>query len=374
MPRRGLRSPKHHNDLASGGELEGSNLFQGFPHTGFPPSLLLKGGGSRAQTPLSVPTKHPVDNETLPYQILASPEGHAAGARLEAHQSLFALFPSLIPEKPYCNNFHCEGLLIRSRKTALGFRHLQLNRPNTYAWMTFDIDRDDAYLAADHAGLKAPTVISVNPQNGHGHLSYLLAKPVRRHAASRRKPLEFYAAVERGYRRRLSADRAYSGLIAKNPLHLDWRTDWQALRPYTLEDLDCELAFEDKQPERAVEREIGAGRNVIVFEELRRLCYREVLAYKPGNLEGFRARVLNLAVGRNMQFHDPMHRNEVKAIAKSVAKWVWAHFSIEGFSVIQRARVNRRYVGKVTAKALMPWDALGISRATYYRRKVKVNL
>ena len=237
--------------------------------------------------------------------------------------------------------------------------------------MTFDVDRDDAYCAADDAGLKAPNIISINPRNGHGHVSYLLATPVHRYAASRRKPLEFYAGVERGYRRRLGADRGYSGLIAKNPLHLDWRTDWQALKPYTLEDLDCELDFKDKAPEPIVEREIGAGRNITVFDSLRRLAYHEVRAFKPtDNFDGFYRRVLDLATGLNIQFYEPLRGGEVRAIAKSVAKWTWRHFSVEGFSGIQRARVNRRYVGRDTAKASKPWDALGVSRATYYRRKL----
>ena len=351
MPRRGLRCSKHSNDLAPGGELEPSTVFQRVLQGGFPPSLLSTGGGG--EQALASMLGHaaggncPIDYETLPYQILAPLEGHTAGTRLEAHQSLFAIFPSLIPTKPYCTDFHSEGLIIRSRKKALEFRHLQLNGPNTYAWITFDVDRDDAYRAADDAGLKAPNVISVNPRNGHGHLSYLLATPVHRYVASRRKPLEFYAGVERGYRRRLCADRGYSGLIVKNPLHLDWRTEWQALKPYTLEDLDCELDFKDKAPELIIEREIGAGRNVTVFDNLRRLAYQKVRAFKPtGNFAGFHRSVLDLAMGLNMQFYDPLREGEVRAIAKSVAKWTWRHFSMEGFSAIQRERVNRRYVGR----------------------------
>jgi len=289
---------------------------------------------------------------------------------------VFEAFPQLIPAKPYCNDYHGEGLVIRSRSKALTFRHVQLNGPMAYAWMTFDIDRDDAYRAADDAGLKAPTVLSINPKNGHGHLSYLLKTPVSRFAASRRKPLEYYAGVERGYRRRLDADRGYSGLIVKNPLHPDWRTDWQALKPYTLEDLDCELAFDDKAPEILRDCELGAGRNVTVFDELRFLAYREVRAFKPTcNLDGFKRRVLDLGFGLNLQFAKPMTGNEVGGISKSIAKWTWKHFSVEGFVARQthlsKLGHSKRYAGVITAKASKPWDALGVSRSTYYRRKAR---
>ena len=143
------------------------------------------------------------------------------------------------------------------------------------------------------------------------------------------------------------------------------------MKPYTLDDLGCELDYTDKAPEPIIEREIGAGRNVIVFDSLRRLAYQEVRAFKStGNVDGFFRRVFDLAMGLNIQFYEPMCGGEVRAIAKSVSKWTWRLFSAEGFSAIQRPRVNRRYVGKVTAKASKPWDALGVSRATYYRRKM----
>ena len=129
------------------------------------------------------------------------------------------VFAELIPPKPYCCDYPEHGLKIRTHAAALKRRHIQFNGPNTFSWMLHDIDRSDAYFAHADACLPPPNIIALNPENGHGHSAILLATPVARHSASRLAPLRFFADVERGFARRLGADRRYTGLIAKNPLH-----------------------------------------------------------------------------------------------------------------------------------------------------------
>ena len=85
--------------------------------------------------------------------------------------------------------------------------------------MPHDIDRADAYFAHRDANLPEPNFIAINPENGHG-----IARSCwrcRSHVIRRRgiEPLRFFGAVERGFARRLGADRHYVGLITKNPLH-----------------------------------------------------------------------------------------------------------------------------------------------------------
>ena len=46
-------------------------------------------------------------------------------------------------------------------------------------------------------------LISINPANGHGLLSYLLKTPVHRFVSSNRKPIQYLADIQRGYTRRL---------------------------------------------------------------------------------------------------------------------------------------------------------------------------
>jgi hypothetical protein len=64
---------------------------------------------------------------------------------------------------------------------------------------------------------------------------------------------------------------------------------------------------------------------------------------------------------------------EVGAIAKSVAKWTWGRFDDAAFSRRQsflgKRGNTKRWAGHEAASATKPWEALSVSRATYYRRK-----
>jgi hypothetical protein len=318
-----------------------------------------------------------------PYQIVAAPAVGGAlvdasrgtrDSRCHAPEHRFSRF---VPDKPYCTN-HLGRLVIRSRQVALQYRHIQLNGPMEFRWMTFDVDRAAAYEAADVANLKPPHFVAVNPSNGHAHLGYLLSVPVLRFPESRIKPLAYFASVERGYRRRLGADPGYAGLIAKNPWHPDWRTEWHAVHPYSLEDLDAELEFHDKRPEQVVAHEVGAGRNVTVFKEARKIAYREAVnivrvSGRVVDQAKFAERVIDIARGLNQQFVVPMRDAEVRGIGRSIAKWVTRRFTAEEFSRIQSWRGRqgsaKRWADHKSVEATKPWEAEGVSRRTWYRRK-----
>jgi hypothetical protein len=253
--------------------------------------------------------------------------------------------------------------------------HLQFNAPAAFRWMLHDIDAPGAAIAHDDAYLPPPNVITVNPENGHAHSAYLLRIPVARHSAARVEPLRYFAAVERGVARRLGADRQYVGLIAKNPWHRHWRVEWRRDEPYTLDELADWLFPRDTVPDVSPRTTLGAGRNVTVFDELRAFAYREVRAFKSRDEtpDAFRARLERVALGLNQQFPRELPIGEVRAIAKSVAKWTWKHFSVERFRARQSHLGKRgnakRWAGHQAESSTKPWQALGISRATYYRRK-----
>ncbi|MHA9821274.1 primase C-terminal domain-containing protein, partial [Klebsiella pneumoniae] len=93
----------------------------------------------------------------------------------------------------------------------------------------------------------------------------------------------------------------------------------------------------------------------------------------------------------NLQFPAPLDENEVKGIAKSIAKWTNNKFSEISFNDyvkkshspdIQKRRGKRGgEVGGLISKGggrpviessdnyTKPWISMGISRATYYRKK-----
>jgi hypothetical protein len=55
--------------------------------------------------------------------------------------------------------------------------------------------------------------------------------------------------VKCGLRRRLGADRSYSGLLTKNPAHESWQVVWCRETPYSLEELARELSLRDMRPD-----------------------------------------------------------------------------------------------------------------------------
>ena len=126
--------------------------------------------------------------------------GYSSGAIVTATRPAWVAFPELVPPRPYCTD-HLGAVQIRPRAVALRRRYIQLNGPQAYTWLQFDIDRQAAYGVWDDVGLPPPTVAAVNPASTHAHIAYLLGAPVTRFSGSRESPLHYLAAVERGLRR-----------------------------------------------------------------------------------------------------------------------------------------------------------------------------
>ena len=276
-------------------------------------------------------------------------------------------FAELVPWRPFAADDYTLGISRKPRRIALGMKYLQLNHRRSVGWVLFDVDRSDAYEAAEQAGLPEPTFVAINRINGHGHLGWLLKSPVPRYDTSDRKPIEFLADVELGMLRRLGADRSYPKLLVKNPISPAWSTQWRSPKPFTLEDLNANLTTADKRRER-IAHEVGLGRNCAVFEAVRKQAYQDVRKFF-GTSELFRRHLMAIGLELNHQFEFPLGQNEVKTICRSIANWTLRHFTSESFSEIQSARARKRWAGHSAASNEKPWEAEGISRRTYYYRK-----
>ena len=280
-------------------------------------------------------------------------------------------FASILPARPYCTDWMENGVKIRPRAQAVKYRYVQINHLSSrITALVLDLDYDGASLAWKEAGLPQPNIMSINPENGHAHATYFLRSPVLTFEQSRDKPLSYFRAVQRGYIRRLNADSNYSGMIAKNPLHTDWRTIWGRSEPYTLAELDAPLDYEDKAPIVEIALEMGFGRNCAVFDKTRRMAYRVCNQFKREgrSLDEWMNRVKDDCGHVNAELPRSLSPNELHHIAKSIAKWTWRKFNGVKFSERQRQRVARRWQDHVKVE---PWVALGMSRSTYFRRKAR---
>lgn len=260
------------------------------------------------------------------------------------------LFKSTLPRKPYCTDELSNGLIIRQADGALQRRYIQPNPHCLRYWLTFDIDRlfgAQAWMDADgNPHLPPPTITTTNEANGHAHVMYGIDVPVVTSDAGRAAPLRYAAAVEAAYTEALGADRGYSGLICKNPLHPHWITRTPG-GVYDLGELSEWVDLSRYSDRRRRVSESGLGRNVTLFDRLRRWAYRNVDEYRQG--APFEAWLM-ACQGKAEHYNDfpsALVLPEVLATAKSVARWTWTRYMgrmpDQQFSAIQAARVSKRW-------------------------------
>jgi len=253
------------------------------------------------------------------------------------------------PRKPYCSDDKT-ARNIRSLASAIKRPYIQANPPHIRIWSIYDVDRPGGAIAWEDAGLPPPSWAAANRANAHAHLVWGLVAPVLVDSPDLRQgPLRYLCAVEAAFRERLQADQGYSGLITKNPSHPLWRTLRGPQMAYELGDLAEWVELPKFLPKRRPE-EIGLGRNVTVFDWLRRYAYRHIRHYK-GDVRNFvrwQNHLNGKALERNGDLQNPMDGREVWHIAKSVAKWTWRSFDIEAsdarFSALQSYRGKKAMV------------------------------
>jgi hypothetical protein len=261
-------------------------------------------------------------------------------------------FVDRMPRRPYCSDDLGNGLKIRGIDIALKHKYIQPNPPGLKYWLVFDIDRPGAALAWEN-GLPPPNWVATNPENGHAHMAWGVEIPVYTASEARLKPLRLAAAIEDTYTERLRADKFYAGLITKNPVHESWRVQWLTAHLYDLGELAEYVDLTKiplKKPRRKVNSELGGlFRNVQLFDSLRYWAYDAVLGFRlnGSNFDAWLKAVSEKANGLNV-FPAPLPENEVMHTAKSVARWVWKHYTgrmtDEAFSARQAARGKRRAV------------------------------
>lgn len=251
---------------------------------------------------------------------------------------LAAAFIERLPRRPYCTDDKSSGLLIRPQATALGYLHIQYNPPPHVSSLVFDLDKPDSYHVWKDAGLPAPHWISVNRTNGHAHIGYMLAAPVARTSAARQKPLRYLAAIEHVLAKRLGADMGYSGLITKNPTHSDWLTVWHQIDPYSLDYLaefcpDADLAAYSRRSRKEV---TGLGRNVTMFDNVREWAYTAIRSHwRPNGYDSWLCAVQAACECTNvfgLEQGGPLPHSEIKATAKSIARWTWRNLTPSTFA------------------------------------------
>lgn len=274
-------------------------------------------------------------------------------------------FYQKLPHKPYCSDDLGHGVIIRPKSTAIQKQYIQHNPPCLITSLVFDIDRSDAYFAWSDANLPTPTWIAKNRQNNHAHVGYMLATPVCTTHRARQNVIEYLAKIEQAYSLALGADRGYTGLITKNPCHGAWENHIFGVEPYELNYL---ADFVELQELKTDLKEVsGLGRNCMMFDTVRKWAYKAIREHRGSTFDVWLGEVLKMAINANGAFIEPLPYSEVKATAKSIARYCWKKDGYHYQEFIDRQSRKGALGGRPSLGE--PWKELGISRATYFRRK-----
>lgn len=245
------------------------------------------------------------------------------------------------------------GVYRCSRGEAMHRRFIETNPRALSNLLVVDIDHEDAALRTLwNRQAWWPNAVVENPINGHAHAVWALKEPITRTEYACRKPLAFAAAVTEGLRRSVDGDTGYSGLLTKNPAHVDWDALWcNSDRLYGLDELAEHLTESGYMPPASWKRtkrrnQVGLGRNCSIFETARTWAYREIRNHWFDST-GLHAAISTHVHELNAEFPEPLPASEARAIAASIHRWIttksrmWADGPAvyeATFSTIQAAR------------------------------------
>lgn len=223
-----------------------------------------------------------------------------------------------------------------SKEFGISKNYIQVNTPTYQQAILLDHD-DEAFMADlryEHSHLPQPNIVIENKGNGRAHSITLLKAPVPKTEKSHKHPITYCKAVETALTLEYDADPYYNRIWVKNPFSDAYRVhilrdepyelgelaDKLELRPYTAKEAKAELTLAKK---RAESEGIFLGRNCHLFDMVRHWAYQEIRNYRGTDLELWRSAVMQETMVQNATLNNPLDYNELKGIAKSIARWVW---------------------------------------------------
>ena len=244
------------------------------------------------------------------------------------------------------------------------------------SYFVFDLDYPESALAWREENLPEPFWVAQNPKNGHVHICYRLLFPYPTTEIASIKPMQYAAKIQAAMARKLKADAGYSRKLTKNPYNPAWRMMYFTEKSYLLDELADYVVVKALSKS---EQEQGLGRNCTMFQQGASWSYRAVMEFKQANapFQLWHNAVKDRLKDINAGFPEALPYSEVKATAKSIATWVWQRFSEQGLKKWhaekgrEGGKKSKRGAKADSERSTKLWEAMGISRATYYRRKKK---
>lgn len=264
---------------------------------------------------------------------------------LDQQPQLFELEDHWLPYAPLAGPSKAGPYRRTSRAVALTMPYIEANPTALRSLVITDHDGGRADEIAGLLGLPEPSYIALNPDTRGGHIVYALAAPVCLTDAGRRAPVNLLARIESGLCSVLGGDVAYAARITKNPTHQDHLPIWgQSEAVYSLRDLSgalFELGALPKYSEQTTLTNSAVGRNVALFELVRRWAYRRRGDYlDPAEWDEVvhsYANDRNLVVITDSFARGPLDAPEIRHLARSISRWTWRNIT-RSFSEEQSRR------------------------------------
>ena len=103
----------------------------------------------------------------------------------------------------------------------------------------------------------------------------------------------------------------------------------------------------------------------MMFDVVRKWAYKAIRACLKGGYDSWYQKVLNMSLSANSAFLDPLPYGEVKATAKSIAKWVWRNHAEAHAKFIERQSIKGK-AGAAAANAVGACSTGGKVRSQQY--------
>lgn len=181
-----------------------------------------------------------------------------------------------------------------------------------------DVDRADGATAWATADLPEPNIVTVNPENGHAHYVYQLQHWVRE---DRPREVALYDAIANAMAVEIGADSHYVGKFTHNPFHAAYVPHEYESEPYDLKTLAKRMGVSRRVHIRVPSTHDDASRNCRLFFTTTRWA-REQILERPTSFTDWHTAVFAF-VDQHNTFEQPLPSNEVRSIARSVARYWW---------------------------------------------------
>jgi len=245
------------------------------------------------------------------------------------------------------------------------------NTPKVTTFIVIDLDYDGSMFAYSDIGVPRPQFVIKNPKNGHCQYLYRLKDPVSFFKNSQQAPIDLLNAIEYALNEVLGGDKAFTGYLAKNALNSAHEVYYTGAEPYTLHGLADYLDLPTYTPTTADNDEFY-GRNNAIFHAVRHLAYK--IAFTCDYTQIY-TQCLHWCEEHNTQYSPQLPYNELKSISKSIANYCTGKRFKREFGALQAVRgakggkISKRKPVPTSEATTKPWEAMGISRRTYYNRK-----